>query len=75
MLFETNHTCLSVLVSSPQERERLQLEPEPPEFPALTIHGPVPWKCNYQLATNRIDQVLMTNHPVLQALSMLWYQL
>lgn len=61
--------------SSPYERARLQLEKEPPEFPMLTIRGPVPWKCNYQLATNRIDQILMMNHPVMQAISMLWYQL
>lgn len=61
--------------SSPLERARLQLEPEPPEFPQLIIHGPIPWKCNYQLASNRIDQMLMINHPVMQAMSMLWYQL
>lgn len=48
---------------------------EPPEFPLLTIKGPVPWKCNIQLARNRLHEVLMNTHPVLQAISMLWDQL
>lgn len=63
------------IFSSPYERQRLQLESEPPDFPPLIIRGPVTWKCSKQIAVNRLDQVLMINHPVLQALTQLWYQL
>lgn len=45
------------------------------EFPLGIIRGPVSWKCNFQLAKNRLDQVLMVNHPVLQALTYLWHEL
>lgn len=61
--------------SSPKERIRLQLEKEPPSFPTVPIMSPVPWKCHYQIANSRIDQMLMINHPVLQAISLLWQQL
>lgn len=60
---------------SPLERKRLQLEFEPPEFPIMTIRAPVPWKVYVQLARNHLDQVLMTTHPVIQALNLLWHQL
>lgn len=53
----------------------MQLEPEPPEFPIMTIKAPVPWKVYVQLARNHLDQVLMTTHPVIQALNLLWHQL
>lgn len=53
----------------------MQLEPEPPEYPRLYIRGPITWACHKQIAVNRLDQVLMINHPVLQALTQLWYQL
>lgn len=61
------------------EKRRQQLgiavEPSFVECPLVTIRGPVTWKCNFQLARNRIDQVLMVNHPVLQAINYLWHQL
>lgn len=59
------------------QRNRLQLEmiPSMIEIPFTAIKGPVSWKCNIQIATNRLDQVLMVNHPVLQAINYLWYQL
>lgn len=63
------------VLSSKQQRQRLQLEMEPPDFPLLTIKGPVSWKCNIHIASSRLDQVLMVNHPVLQAINGLWYQL
>lgn len=53
----------------------LEMNPSIIEFPIATIRGPVSWKCNFQLATNRLDQVLMANHPVLQAINHLWYEL
>lgn len=60
-----NATCRSVLgVAAP-----------PLDFPIVTIKAPVPWKCAIQLARNRLDQVLMTCHPVLQAINMLWHEL
>lgn len=49
--------------------------PEMLEFPMAVIKGPVSWNCNFQLATNRLDQVLMNTHPVLQAINQLWYRL
>lgn len=57
------------------ERKRLQLEPQPPNFPIITIKSPISWKCNIQIAVNRLDQILMINHPVLQAINLLWYEL
>lgn len=60
---------------SDSEQKRFQLVAEPPEFPLVTIRGPVPWKCNVQLARNRLHEVLMNTHPLLQAISMLWDQL
>lgn len=62
-------------VSLEDQRDSLKLERLPPTFPAVVIRGPVSWKCNVQIATNRLDQVLMVNHPVLQAINYLWYQL
>lgn len=58
-----------------REHFALEMDPMSIEYPIVTIRGPVPWKCNYQIATNRMDQVLMVNHPVLQAINYLWYQL
>lgn len=58
-----------------EERKRLQIEPEPPEFPVATIKAPVPWKCPVQIAKNRLEEVLMVNHPLLQAIQMLWHNL
>lgn len=57
------------------ERKRLQLEPEPPDFPILTITPPVPWRSRLLLAKSRIGEVLMTTHPTVQALNLLWHQL
>lgn len=57
------------------ERKRLQFELEPPEFPIMTIKAPVPWKCSVQVSKNRLEEVLMVNHPVLQAIQMLWNNL
>lgn len=57
------------------ERKRLQFELEPPEFPIVTIKAPVPWKCSVQVSKNRLEEVLMVNHPVLQAIQMLWNNL
>lgn len=56
-------------------RRRLSMELEPPEFPLATIKAPVPWKCSIQVAKNRLEEVLMVNHPVLQAIQMLWHNL
>lgn len=53
----------------------LGIAPPPLDFPVVTIKAPVPWKCAIQLARNRLDQVLMTCHPVLQAINMLWHEL
>lgn len=64
-----------ILNRSENEQKYFQLVPEPPEFPLVTIKGPVPWKCNIQLAKNRLHEVLMNTHPMLQAISMLWDQL
>lgn len=63
------------ILQSDVERRRLQLELEPPEFPVVTIKAPVPWKCSIQVAKNRLEEVLMVNHPVLQAIQILWYNL
>lgn len=66
---------LRYLLKSDDEKKRLQLELEPPEFPLLTIRAPVPWKSCIQLAMNRLDQMLMVNHPLIQGLHLLWEQL
>jgi dynein heavy chain, axonemal len=63
------------ILRSDIERKRLQLELEPPEFPIATIKAPVPWKCSVQVSKNRLEEVLMVNHPVLQAIQILWYNL
>ncbi|XP_037908989.1 dynein heavy chain 3, axonemal [Hermetia illucens] len=66
---------LRYILKSENERKRLQLEMEPPEFPIMTIRAPIPWKARIQVATNRLDQILMVTHPVLQAINALWHQL
>uniref|UniRef100_A0A336M3T0 CSON009294 protein n=1 Tax=Culicoides sonorensis TaxID=179676 RepID=A0A336M3T0_CULSO len=66
---------IKYLLKSKTEQARLQLVPEPPLYPMITIKAPVPWKCSIQVAKNRLEQVLMVNHPVIQALNMLWYNL
>lgn len=48
---------------------------EPPEFPICTIRAPVPWKTAVYLSKNRLEEILMVNHPVLQALNVLWREL
>lgn len=59
----------------PDEQKRLQLCPEPPLYPMITIKAPVPWKCSIQVAKNRLEQILMVNHPVIRACNMLWHNL
>ena len=63
------------ILRSDIEKKRLQLDLEPPEFPIATIKAPVPWKCSVQIAKNRLEEVLMVNHPLLQAIQMLWNNL
>lgn len=41
----------------------------------ITIKAPVPWKCSIQVAKNRLEQILMVNHPVIRAINMLWHNL
>ncbi|XP_037881601.1 dynein heavy chain 3, axonemal [Glossina fuscipes] len=73
--YNVKRAFLRYLLQSPFERRRFQLELEPPEFPVMTIKAPVPWKAYVQLARNHLDQVLMTTHPVIRALNILWHQL
>jgi dynein heavy chain len=63
------------ILSHADVRKRLQLELEPIEFPIATIKAPVPWKCQVTIAKNRLEEVLMVNHPLLQAIQMLWHNL
>jgi dynein heavy chain, axonemal len=73
--YSIKRNFMRFILNSDVERKRLQLELEPPEFPIATIKAPVPWKCTVQVAKNRLEEVLMVNHPVLQAIQMLWYNL
>ncbi|XP_055840841.1 dynein axonemal heavy chain 3 isoform X1 [Episyrphus balteatus] len=73
--YHVKRAFLRYILKSEFERKKLQLEIEPPEFPIMTIRAPVPWKALVQIARNRLDQVLMINHPVLEGLNVLWYQL
>lgn len=73
--FNTKRGFLRYILQSDIERKRLQLELEPPQFPIITIKAPVPWKCSVQVAKNRLEEVLMVNHPVLQAIQILWRNL
>lgn len=66
---------IKYLLKSKDEQIKLQLLPEPPTYPMITIKAPVPWKCSIQVAKNRMEQVLMVNHPVIQAINMLWHNL
>lgn len=66
---------LSMVLRIENCQKLLQIEAPPADFPIITIQAPVPWKCSIQLARNRLDQVLMTCHPVLQAINMLWHEL
>ncbi|CRK99186.1 CLUMA_CG012500, isoform A [Clunio marinus] len=63
------------ILQSEVERKRFELESEPPKFPMIALKAPVPWKCAVQIAKNRLEEVLMVNHPVLQAIQMVWYNL
>lgn len=73
--YYVKRSFLRYILRSEAERSRLQLAIEPPEFPMATMVAPVPWKCSIQLAKNRLEEVLMINHPVLQAINMLWHKL
>lgn len=73
--YSVKRSFMRFILKSQTQRNRLQLEPEPPEFPIATIKAPVPWKCTVQVAKNRLEEVLMVNHPLLQAIQMLWYNL
>lgn len=68
-------TVCKHLFRCPDEQKRLQLYPEPPLYPMITIKAPVPWKCSIQVAKNRLEQILMVNHPVIRAVNMLWHNL
>lgn len=73
-----NFVAISRIILSYKEQWQqfgLEMDSNLIEYPIATIRGPVPWKCNYQLANNRLDQVLMVTHPVLQAMNRLWYEL
>lgn len=73
--FSVKRGFMRYILQSDVEKKRLQLELEPPEFPIVTIKAPVPWKCSIQVAKNRLEEVLMVNHPVLQAIQILWHNL
>ncbi|XP_055637886.1 dynein axonemal heavy chain 3 isoform X3 [Toxorhynchites rutilus septentrionalis] len=73
--YHVKRSFLRYILRSEDERKRLQLAIEPPEFPIATMIAPVPWKCSIQVAKNRLEEVLMVNHPVLQAINMLWHKL
>ncbi|KAL1398756.1 hypothetical protein pipiens_008712 [Culex pipiens pipiens] len=73
--YHVKRSFLRYILRSEDERKRLQLAVEPPEFPVCTLIAPVPWKCSIQIAKNRLEEVLMINHPVLQAINMLWHKL
>lgn len=73
--YSIKRALMRFILKSDIERKRLKLELEPPEFPILTIKAPVPWKCTVQVAKNRLEEVLMVNHPLLHAIQMLWYNL
>lgn len=70
-----SHAYVFMFYRSNMERKRLQLEPEPPDFPVMTITPPVPWRSRLLLAKSRIGEVLMITHPTVQALNLLWHQL
>lgn len=73
--FNVKRGFMRFILQSDVEKKRLQLELEPPEFPIATIKAPVPWKCSVQVAKNRLEEVLMVSHPVLQAIQILWHNL
>ncbi|XP_053695545.1 dynein axonemal heavy chain 3 [Sabethes cyaneus] len=73
--YHVKRSFLRHILRSEEERNRLQLIVEPPEFPIATLIAPVPWKCSIQVAKNRLEEVLMINHPVLQAINLLWHKL
>ena len=73
--FNVKRGFIRYILQSDVEKKRLQLELEPPVFPIVTIKAPVPWKCSIQVAKNRLEEVLMVNHPVLQAIQILWHNL
>lgn len=56
-------------------KKLLWLEMEPPEFPIIHLRAPYMWKSAVQVSKNRLEEILMTTHPVLQAITMLWRQL
>lgn len=66
---------IKYLLRSKEQQMQLQILPEPPMYPRITIKAPVPWKCSIQVGKNRLEQVLMVNHPVIQAINMLWHNL
>lgn len=66
---------LKYLLIHDVEKKILRLEPEPPEYPITIIRSPVTWKCKKQIAKNRLEEILMTTHPVLQAINLLWQDL
>lgn len=73
--FNIKRGLMRNILRSEIEKKRLQLDLEPPEFPIATIKAPVPWKCSVQVAKNRLEEVLMVNHPLLQAIQILWNNL
>ncbi|ALC43064.1 CG17150 [Drosophila busckii] len=73
--YHVKRAFLRYLLQSKMECTRLQLEPEPPDFPILTITSPVPWRSRLLLAKSRIGEMLMITHPTIQALNLLWHQL
>lgn len=73
--YQVKRGFLRNILQSESVRKRLNLDLEPLEFPIATIKAPVPWKCAIQVAKNRLEEVLMVNHPVLQAIQILWHNL
>ncbi|XP_062562978.1 dynein axonemal heavy chain 3 isoform X3 [Armigeres subalbatus] len=73
--YHVKRSFVRYILRSEDERKRLQLAVEPPAFPIATLIAPVPWKCSIQVAKNRLEEVLMVNHPVLQAINLLWHKL
>ncbi|KAJ9576848.1 hypothetical protein L9F63_006622, partial [Diploptera punctata] len=60
------------IMEDPAQRKRLNILTLPVDYPAIIIRAPVPWHCNYVIASQLLQHKLFICNPVLLCIRDLW---
>lgn len=63
---------LKYLLMDPYERERLNIQTFPFDYPVLTVTAPVPWHINFCVAKNFLQMRYFLGNPAIMAVQYAW---